>query len=125
MKTIGITDNRELEVISVYAATNARIAAAPTPAWYVVGAFFLPIGAPGRFELIGLVSDPSSALHARLFDVTDAKPVSGSEVVIDGDLVDTRVISDLIEFDGSHIYQVQLEVLGTTGFGLLKNATLI
>lgn len=125
-QTIGLTTENQVEVISAYTATNQQLrSVATTPGWYVVGSFYLPISSPARLEAIGLVSAAGITLRVRLFDLVACAPVDNSTVEIVAMKIDTRVVSESIDLIGKRLYQIQAEVVGAEGFGVVAAATLI
>lgn len=131
MKTIELTTNAQVEIITAYVAPNTHVeAVAATPGWYVAGSFFVGSKAENaRLEAIGVVSDASVTMHVRLFDLTDAEPVVGSTINIQS-LVDSRGTSALFDVAAGHTYQIQVEAIGGAGgdddlFGILKSANLL
>lgn len=128
MRSIGLTTDNLVEIISAYSATSQQIpAVASAPAWFVLGSFSMPAGAPAKLDVIGVVSAAGLVLHVRLFDLTDAEPVGGTDVEIDSQTVESRVTSGVVQLPGGHVYQVQAEVIGTADpahFGVVRCATL-
>ncbi len=123
-QTIAVTESPMVEIISAFAVANQLIeAVAEEPGWYVLGAFFMPLTSQARLEAIGLVSEAGITMRARLFDLTEIAPVSGTVVVIE-ETVDTRKRSGSVELHGGRIYQMQCEVIGDEGFGVLRNLML-
>lgn len=129
MQGFELTTEEEIEIISVYATAEQTIdAVATTPGWNVIGAFDMPATAKVRLDVLGLVSDASLQLRARLYDVTSGSvgAVSGSEAILTGSS-DTQVFSGVIQLTGGHTYQVQAEVTGNSGgtyFGTVRRAQL-
>lgn len=125
-QTIGLTPEPQIEIISCYAATNQQIeAVSATPGWFVVGAFYLNVSVDtGRLQIIGAVSDTDNDLNARLFDLTTGQVVANSAVKIE-EMIDTVDHSGVVSLVGGHLYQIQAEVIGPSGFGVLKTATLV
>lgn len=125
MQSIGVTDSAVVEIISAYAANNQLLAAvASPPAWYVVGAFFLPASAEVKLEAIGAVSTDGNVMTLRLFDMKDIEPLTGSLVQIDT-VADARVVSGRFDVIGGRLYQIQAQVIGASGFGVMRTATLL
>lgn len=125
MQSIATTTGARVEVISAYAATNQTVDAVDeVSAWNVIGSFYLPLTTSARVELVGLVSGAPLVLSMRLFDLTAAAPVSGTTVAVDG-TAEERAVSGTVQLQGGRIYQFQAEVLGASGFGVVKNATLV
>lgn len=124
--TIGLSTVSDVQVISAYAATNQQIdAVTPGPGWFIIGAFQLPAAVPeARLEAIGSVSLDGNLLNVRLFDVTAFEPVNGAAVQITA-LLDERKASGFFPLLAGRVYQMQAEVIGPSGFGSVKNATLI
>ena len=112
MKGFGLTSRPSIEVLSAYSAPQDDIeSVATTPGWHVVGAFPMPLTAELRLELVGLVSEAGLTMRARFFDVTDNAPVASSDASITA-TVDTRALGPVIELEGGHLYQIQVEVTG-------------
>jgi hypothetical protein len=127
MQTIALTTSPQVEIISAYATTNQTLpAVSASPGWYVLGAFFMPVTHDVRLETIGVVSHAGLTLRVRLFDLTEAKPISGTLVELT-ELVDTRRRSGLVNLKGNRAYQVQAECIGggPSGFAVVKTATLV
>jgi hypothetical protein len=122
--SIGLSAGTTVEIISAYTATNQQLPAVPAePGWYVVGTFYLPISARARLEIIGSVSDAGLTLRGRIFDMTDGAEISGSHAETSS-VLDDRETSGFVDLTGGRVYQIQAEVIGPSGFGCVKSATL-
>jgi len=120
MRTIALTNDKTVEIVSGYAAPIQSINTVPQgPAWYVVGAFYVPATERGAVEIIGSVTEPGVELHVRVFDLTLCAPVEGSVATLSA-MVDTRALSGVFDLRGGHLYQFQAEVIGPSGFASLK-----
>jgi hypothetical protein len=114
MQSLELTKEEQIEVISIYSSPEKSIdPVVSSPGWVVVGAFQMPITATIRLELIGLVSDASLTMNARLYCVTPAHygTVSGSAISLTS-LLEAQEFSGLFELLGNRLYQVQVEVVG-------------
>jgi hypothetical protein len=122
MQGFALSSSPELEVLSAYSAPQDEIpAVAASPGWHVVGAFFLEGAATLKLELIGSVSDSALAMRARLFDLATNQPVSGILPTIVSE-TDVRVLSAAVELAGNRTFQIQVEVTGGSGFGVVRSA---
>lgn len=125
MRTIALTSGQTVEIISSFAATNKSIpAVSASPGWHVVGSFRVPVEAKGRLDVVGIVSSGSLTMRVRLFDLTTAGVVAGSLSELASATVDTYARSGTFVIPGGRLYQVQAEVTGGAGFGVLKSAQL-
>lgn len=122
MSTLGLTDGL-VEVISTYVAGPVTVdAVATAPAWVILSSFRIPVNVSVQMEVVGLV-DAGNAMSVRLYDVTDAEVVSGSEVDVSG-TIDDRELSGNFDLLGSKVYQYQVQVIGPAGVGILRSAQL-
>ena len=125
MRTIDLTTTPRVEVISAYTAPNQQVPAVDAEsAWWAIGSFYVPVTARARLEVVGLLSSDSLAMQVRLFDMTAAAVVSGTQVELDA-TNDQRALSGAVEVTGGHTYQFQAQVLAASGFGVVKSATLV
>lgn len=126
MQTIGLGQNTQVEIISAYAATNQQLdAVAVAPAWAPIGGFYMPATARVQLELIGLVSDTDNVISVQLFDVAAAEYVSGSETLALSADVTSRSVSGAFELAGGRVYEMHAQVIGPSGFGIVRSAQLI
>lgn len=126
MTSIGLTQSSLIQIISAYAASNQQLAAQPaSPAWYVVGAFYMPVSKAARLQVVGSVSVNGNLLRVRLYDVTEIAVVSGSTTPDIDAMIDERVLGGVIELEGGHVYQMQAECIGASGYGLVRSADLV
>ena len=126
MRTIALTQTPQIEVISAVSAANQSVPSVNgASGWFVVGSLYIPVTAAARLEVVGIVSGAGLVMNARLFDMSLAAPVGGTDVNIDA-LIDQRVASGRVELQGGHIYQFQAQLLTETpAFGIVKTATLV
>lgn len=122
MKGFALTTVPGLQILSTYSAPQDDIeSVAATPGWEVVGAFYLPIAAALRIELVGMLSAAGLTMRARVFDVTAAAPITTSYASISA-TTEARAVSGVLQLAGAHIYQLQVEVTGATGqFGVVRS----
>lgn len=125
MQGIATTEKTTVHIINAFTASNQQLAAQPaTPAWYVVGAFFLEASAAAKLRAVGAVSVNGNTLRFRLYDVTSVAPVSGSVTPNVTTLIDAKVESGTVDLVGGRIYQVQAECIGASGYGVMRSAEL-
>ena len=125
MQSIALGSSSSVEVITGFTATNQTIdAVAAPPGWHVIGSFYMPSPTNVVLEMLGLVSAITNALTARLFCVDTALPVSGSITATIASMIDTRVVSGSFFLTGGRTYQMQAQVIGASGFGLIRSATI-
>jgi len=122
VKGFATTSRPSLEILSAYAAGQDDIeSVAATPGWQVVGAFYLPVSAALRLELIGSVSVGTLTMRTRLVDLSTNLPISGTEASTTS-TTETRSLSPIFELTGARSYQIQVEVTGGTGgFGTVRS----
>ncbi len=127
MRTVAVTGGNLVAILSTFTATNQQLDAVDTPpAWYVIGAFYLPLGpVTVQVEAVGLISDDGSELKVRLFDVEEAAPIEGSETEVIDAMIDERVVSGSFELEGGRVYQMQAQCIGSSGFGIIRSAQLV
>lgn len=125
MQAIAISNTANVQVISAYTALNQQVAAvAVSPGWMVAGAFYLAVNATVKLRMVGVVSVGGNLLRARLYDRTAVAIVSGSTTPDVTALVDEKVDSGAVELIGGHIYQMQAECIGASGFGYARSIEL-
>ncbi len=125
-QAISLTEKATVEIIAAYTATNQAFpAVAAAPGWYVVGSFFMPKASPARLECEGLVSAVANVLTMRLVDVLTGIPVGGSTTEGISAMVDTRKLSGSFELAGGKTYQMQAQIIGPSGFGVVRAASLV
>jgi hypothetical protein len=128
LQGLKLTQGPEVEILSAYAASHQEIAAvAATPGWYVIGVFYMIATSAVRLEIVGSVTHDSLTMKARLFDVGAAEVVSGCAVELTGPVTNRR-LSAPFSLPGAKLYQIQVEVTGSSGadrFGVLSTASLV
>lgn len=118
-----------LEVVSAYGVPKRPVPSQSSPpGWYVIGGFFLPKGVLNvQFEILAMVNDAALEMHARLFNVNDAEPVTGSQVTITNQAY-ARVTSGLFNLTGIRHYQVQAEAIHSSPtyniYGIVDTASI-
>jgi hypothetical protein len=125
---LALTTEQIIEVISMYASSDAGIlAVAAAPGWKVIGTFPMPTNANVTLDLTGCVSDPSLTLSARLYCVSPGfiGAIVGSIAQLQGNTIDDRVFSSTCALAGGRLYQIHAQVVGAEGdafFGSVRRA---
>lgn len=127
MQTLALTTEGQVEIIAAYAAAQKTVnSVAATPGWEAAGAFYMPVNASAKLEVIGFVSGAGRTLRARLYDVAGAAAVSGSIASVADVTVETRGVSGEFELTGGKVYRMEVEVIGSaTGTGTARSVSLV
>jgi hypothetical protein len=124
---IALTPEQSIDIVSMYSsAAQSIFGVASEPGWTVVGAFYMPVTANIRLDVIGSVSDSSLIMTTRLFctSVGFEGEILGSRAIV-GSTIDDRQLSSAFDLTGGRLYQVQTQVVGNAGddyFGIVRRA---
>lgn len=125
----ALTKAASLEVIAAYASPQAIIdAVEETPGWQVLGAFYLPKSTQARLDALMMVSDDALVCRVRLYDATPGTIAAATRVVPGFATTQSKTmlrrLGPVVTLTGGHLYQIQCEVTGGEGFGVVPTATI-